>query len=69
MTKHKLKASTASTMLFQPGAERAIVINVSARLRAFYDALAEIESKRLGRTVTRQELMRWYREQDEKKKP
>jgi hypothetical protein len=34
------------------------MVNLSARLRAFYDALAEIESHKRGRVITRQELMR-----------
>jgi hypothetical protein len=36
---------------------RLLAVNLTERLRTFYRALAEIESKRLGRTVTIQEIL------------
>jgi hypothetical protein len=42
---------------------------VSARLRAFYQALAEIESKKQGRTITMQEMRREIGVRPAKRRP
>jgi len=58
MTDHpKRKRALRDAPLFVPGAERMIVINVSARLRAFYTALAAIESERRGHVVTAKDVI------------
>jgi hypothetical protein len=54
----KSKRDLNSSVFFPPGAERVLMINVSARLRAFYDAMAEVVSKERGYPVTRQDILR-----------
>jgi hypothetical protein len=48
--------------LWSPKPERALVINLSARLRAFYTALAEIEGKRRGCFLTAEDIIREMRD-------
>ena len=62
----KRKSSDAPLPHYPP---RVMLFNLSATLRRFYDALAEIESRKRGYTVTRQELMRDMGVPQKKKRP
>ena len=59
--KRKRELMSGSAVLPPGFPDRAIVINVSAVLRKFYTALAEIESKKRGTVVTAEELVREMR--------
>jgi hypothetical protein len=59
---HSAMAPVPKLSLFDPLPERALVINVSAALRRFYSALAEIEGKRRGCFLTAADIIREMRE-------
>lgn len=59
--KRKRELMSGSAALTPGLLDRAIVINVSAALRKFYTALAEIESQKRGTVVTAEELVREMR--------
>jgi len=57
----KRKRALREAPVLVPGAERIIAINLSARLRAFYTALAAIESVQRGYVVTAKDIIRGMR--------
>lgn len=55
---HSAMAPVPHLTMHKPIPPRAMVINLSARLRSFYTALAEIEGKRRGCFLTAADIMR-----------
>lgn len=56
--KRKRDLLDSTALILPPDFERAIIINLSAQLRAFYTALAKGESERRGYVVTVDDLRR-----------